>query len=80
MAMQTRPIAPGLTFGAVVTGADLARLAPAEWSTIERTFVERGVLVFKDQVRPPASPPAGKHGHCDITISQYQIYPIRFRG
>jgi hypothetical protein len=43
--MQTRPIAPGLTFGAVVTGADLARLAPAEWSTIERTFVERGVLV-----------------------------------
>jgi len=47
--MQRRPIDPALCFGDVVTGVDLAQLDDDTWAAIEAAFVERGVLVFKDQ-------------------------------
>ena len=48
--MQRRPVAPGLTFGEVITGVDLATpLTPSTWSAIEACLHERGVLIFKNQ-------------------------------
>ena len=48
--MHRQPIHPRLSFGDVVTGVDLARPLDADaWATIEAAFIQRGVLVFKEQ-------------------------------
>ena len=46
--LQVKPL-PATTFGALITGIDLANLSSRSWVDIEAAFIEHGMLIFPAQ-------------------------------
>jgi alpha-ketoglutarate-dependent taurine dioxygenase len=66
------------TLGASVTGVDLTHPRDAEWTQIDRAFLEFGVLVFPDQhLDADAQVAFGRHfGTIEHIIGELDIVPI----
>lgn len=54
---------PAPNIGAIVSGVDARRLSDAEWETLYRTWLDRNVLVVRDQ---------------ELTIDEFLAYSRRF--